>query len=35
MMLTITDDIFDVADRLLCLPTAAWRSQLRQVRQIF
>ena len=34
MAITITDDIFDVADRLLCLPTAEWRSQLCQVRQI-
>lgn len=34
MTITITDEIFATADRLLRLPTAEWRSQLHQVRQI-
>lgn len=34
MTMTITDDIFDTADRLLRLPTVEWASQLGQVRQI-
>ncbi len=34
MTTTITDEIFTAADRLLRLPTAEWRSQLHQVRQI-
>lgn len=32
--MTITDEIFATADRLLRSPTAEWRSQLHQVRQI-
>ena len=34
MTITFTDEIFATADRLLRLPTAEWRSQLYQVRQI-
>lgn len=34
MAITITDDIFDTADRLLRLPPTEWRSQLYQIRQI-
>ena len=34
MTITVTDEIFATADRLLHLLTAEWRSQLTRVRQI-